>query len=92
MHQHEDNGIEDDVSVDKICAQCRAVEEPVVEGDAPGRMGEKNVAPDGAGVVRAARKGGDGFGSADPEIVEDVINADEKRDRSGRAVDSDSAR
>ena len=58
------------MSVEKICPQLRAVQEPVMECDTPGRMVQKAVSPDRAGVVWASGKGCGPLGVGNAKIVD----------------------
>ena len=87
VHQHEGDGVRPDVAIEQCAAPCRRVEEALVEGDPPRRMLGVAIAPDSAGVVGARGETVDRVARRDTEIVENVVDADEEGDRTGRTLD-----
>ena len=87
VHQDEGHGVEENVPVQEVGSELRAGDEAVVKRHAPRRVKRKPVPPHRAVVVRTRGERRGTVTRPETDVVEEVVNPDEERDRAGGAFD-----
>ena len=78
VHQYEYDRIEPEVRVQQPGAQCRTIQEALMECNTPRRVNQVSIAPDRACIVGTCCECSSTVGRGNTQVVEHVVDADEE--------------